>query len=78
MSPRVKKLIGLVVLPAGLLLYVGAAVTLAERIPDQQFLKLIYFMVAGLAWAAPTIPFIRWMEREPPRSKPSAAKQDQT
>ncbi|HNS86709.1 MAG TPA: DUF2842 domain-containing protein [Parvularculaceae bacterium] len=65
MTPRRKKLIGLVLLPPGLILYFGAVVTAAERLPDVQIVKLLYFIVTGLAWAAPTIPFIRWMEREP-------------
>ncbi|MCB2098676.1 MAG: DUF2842 domain-containing protein [Parvularculaceae bacterium] len=67
MTPRTKKLIGLAVLPPALLLYFGAVVTLAERLPDRHTVKLVYFIVTGLAWAAPTIPFIRWMERNPRR-----------
>ncbi|MGD9800739.1 MAG: DUF2842 domain-containing protein [Parvularculaceae bacterium] len=67
MKPRTKKLIGLAVLPPALLLYFGAVVTLAERLPDRHTVKLVYFIVTGLAWAAPTIPFIRWMERNPRR-----------
>lgn len=65
MTPRTKKLIGLAVLPPALVVYFGVIVTLADRLPDVAALKLIYFIITGLAWAAPTIPFIRWMEREP-------------
>ncbi len=65
MSPRVKKLVGLIVLLPGLLLYFGAVVTLAERVPSFWLAKLIYFVVTGLVWAVPVIPFIRWMEKEP-------------
>ncbi|MCB2112714.1 MAG: DUF2842 domain-containing protein [Parvularculaceae bacterium] len=60
-----KKLIGLAVLAPALIVYFGVVVTLADHLPDNAALKLVYFIVTGLAWAAPTIPFIRWMEREP-------------
>lgn len=72
MNPRLKKLIGLFILLPGLLLYIGAVVTLAERIPEFWLAKLAYFMATGVAWAAPTIPFIRWMNKETPPSKGKA------
>lgn len=65
MSPRIKKLAGLFVLLPGLVLYVGGAVTLADHVPKFWLAQMIYFIVAGIAWAIPTIPFIRWMEKEP-------------
>lgn len=65
MPPRMKKLIGLFVLPAGLVLYAGAAVTLADQMPKFWLAQLCYFVVAGVGWALPAIPFIRWMEKEP-------------
>ncbi len=72
MTPRLKKLIGLFILAPALLLYFGAVVTLAERLPQFWLVKLVYFIITGLAWAAPTIPFIRWMEKEPGDKKKSA------
>lgn len=65
MPPRFKKLIGVVVLLPGLVLYAGAAVTLAEGVPKFWLAQLVYFIVAGIAWAFPVIPFIRWMEKDP-------------
>jgi hypothetical protein len=65
LSPHAKKLIGLVVLLPALLLYFGAVVTLAERLPSFWLAQLVFFLVSGLAWALPVIPFMRWMEREP-------------
>ncbi len=64
MKPRVKKLIGLIVLLPGLLIYFGAVVTLADRLPDFWLARLIYFMVTGLAWALPVIPLLSWMSKD--------------
>lgn len=72
MSPHAKKLIGLVVLLPALLLYFGAIVTLAERLPSFWLAKLAFFLVSGLVWALPAIPFMRWMEREPGDKKKGA------
>ena len=72
MKPRLKKLVGLLVLPPALLLYFGAVVTFSDRLPSFWLVKLAYFVVTGLAWAAPVIPFIRWMEKGPSENKKSA------
>lgn len=69
MTPRVKKLIGLFVLLPALLLYFGAVVTLAERLPSFWLARLAFFLAAGLVWALPVIPLIRWMEKEPGEKK---------
>lgn len=65
MKPRLKKLLGLIVLLPALLLYFGAVVTLSDRLPAFWLVKLVYFVITGLAWAVPVIPFIRWMEKNP-------------
>lgn len=65
MNARTKKLIGLFVLVPALVLYIGVVVTVAERLPASSLFKLVYFVITGLAWALPAIPFIRWMEKEP-------------
>lgn len=72
MSPRAKKFIGLIILLPALVVYFGAVVTLAERVPAFWLVKLVYFMIAGLAWAAPVIPLMKWMNREPKEKHKSA------
>lgn len=67
MSPRLKKLVGLAALPPGLLLYVGAVVTLAEKVPEFWLAQLAYFSVTGVAWALPVIPLMKWMEKDSSR-----------
>lgn len=65
MNPRIKKLIGTLILLAGLAVYIGAVARIAEAIPKHWLAELLYFMVAGVAWAAPAMPLIGWMNREP-------------
>jgi hypothetical protein len=64
MSPRLKKLVGLSILLAGLFLYIGAAVTLAERLPKFWLAELVYYVAAGVLWALPAMPLIKWMNSE--------------
>ena len=63
MSPRLKKLFGLFLLLPALLVYFGAVVAMADKLPSHWLVRLIYFLVAGLLWSLPMIPFMRWMER---------------
>ncbi|MFZ5617025.1 MAG: DUF2842 domain-containing protein [Pseudomonadota bacterium] len=72
MTPRIKKLIGLFILLPGLLLYVGAVVTLADFAPAFWLAKLVFFIASGLAWALPVIPLMTWMNREPRRKNERA------
>jgi hypothetical protein len=64
MTPRLKKFVGLFILLPGLLLYFGGVVSLAERLPEFWVIKLVYFIVTGLAWALPVIPLMKWMNAE--------------
>lgn len=64
MSPRVKKFIGLLILLPGLLVYFGGVVALADRLPEFWVIKLVYFIVTGLAWALPVIPLMKWMNAD--------------
>lgn len=65
MQPRIKKLIGLPLILALLVSWTAIAVTIADAIPDFWLAKLIYFVIAGIGWAAPTIPLLKWMNASP-------------
>lgn len=65
MSPRLKKLLALLVLLPGMLLYIGIVVTLADRLPKFWLAQLLYFIIAGIAWALPVMPLMTWMEKDP-------------
>ena len=63
MNARTRKLIGSMGVVAFLGVYIFAVATLAERIPPNKAVQLVFFLVAGVAWGAPLIPLIRWMNR---------------
>jgi hypothetical protein len=63
MGPRLRKLIGGLGILVFLGLYVVAAVSLVDLLPDWGWLKGLYFVIVGLAWGLPLIPLLTWMDR---------------
>jgi hypothetical protein len=63
MSPRLRKFIGMLAILAFLVLYVGAAVAIGERIPQHWAALLAYYGVVGTLWGVPLFPLLRWMNR---------------
>ena len=65
MNPRLKKLIGTVVMVVFVAFYAMLIVAIAPRILTgaSKVVELVFYVVAGLAWAFPLMPLIRWMER---------------
>ena len=43
--------------------YVWAATTLADRLPNDMWIKLVYFAVVGVGWGLPILPLMTWMNR---------------
>ena len=52
-----------------LALWVLAAATLAEHLPNNALAQLLFYAVAGIGWAAPVIPVISWSENYKGRKK---------
>lgn len=65
MNPRIKKLTGTAVMLVGLVAYIIGAVSLADFVPRHWLVQFIYFAVAGIGWALPAIPLIKWMNAGP-------------
>lgn len=65
MNMRTRKLVGTLILIVFLALYALVAMAFgAARIVDESNLaRIIYFLVAGLAWVIPAGFLIRWMQR---------------
>ena len=63
MPARVRKLIGGVGIVAFLIVYAVVAAAIAAHLPDNPAVKLAFFLVAGVCWGVPLIPFIGWMNR---------------
>jgi len=43
--------------------YIVAAIHVADRLPNNDAVKMVFFSVAGLAWGLPLLPVIAWMNR---------------
>ena len=67
MPVRLKKLIGVVVLLALVVVYAVFATAYASlHLADASgIVHLLYFLITGLFWIVPAMFVIRWMEREP-------------
>ncbi|MEO1252858.1 MAG: DUF2842 domain-containing protein [Pseudomonadota bacterium] len=65
MSPRLKKLIAMIVLLPSITVYFFAAAALGERVPAITILQVFYYIIAGIAWALPVRYLIMWANAEP-------------
>lgn len=65
MNPRIRKLVGMLLMLVFLFAYVVVAVAVAQHLPKHPAVSLIYFAVVGVAWGVPLFPLLSWMNREP-------------
>jgi hypothetical protein len=67
MTPHTKKLIGAVIMLAWLFVYVLLASGFAVRIlpSANEFVRFLYYLVAGTLWIVPIGLLLPWMYREP-------------
>ena len=65
MPPRLRKLVGTIVLVAFVAIYALVAMTIgAAKLPGTSgWMQLGYFLVAGLVWVIPAGLLIRWMAK---------------
>ena len=63
MKERTRKLSGSIGLLFGLSAYIVACVNLADFVPRQFLLEMLFYALAGVGWAYPTIFLIRWMNK---------------
>ena len=64
LSIGIRKLIGTLVLIAGLITYALCMMWLAVVVlPDHWAVQIIFYPVAGIAWAFPAKPLIAWMQK---------------
>lgn len=66
MRPRIKKLIGAVVLLIFVAVYALGVMALAQPLLRDAgpLASFLFYAVAGLAWIVPVMPLITWMERK--------------
>lgn len=65
MTPRIRKLVGMLAMLLFLAAWVAAAVKVADLLPDHPAVMLAYFAIAGTAWGLPLFPLMKWMNRAP-------------
>lgn len=58
---RLRKLIGSIGILVFLAAYVWVFTSLYDRLPQNRFVHLVYFVVFGLGWGLPLIPLLSWM-----------------
>ena len=63
---RIKKLIGTIIIPIWLIVFIGIVAIVAEiLLPDLNGLMVfLFYLVTGLIWIIPIMPIISWMQRE--------------
>ena len=66
LNNRIKKLIGTMIIPIWLILFIGIIATLAEIIlPNLNgFYVFLFYFIGGLIWIIPVLPIIAWMQKE--------------
>ena len=69
MSPRIRKLVGAVLLLALIIVYsfiVIAVAAVMQVHAANKLAELLFYIVAGLLWTIPAGAIIWWMQRSPP------------
>ena len=63
---RIKKLIGTIIIPIWLIVFIGIVAIVAEiLLPDLNGrMVFLFYLVSGLIWIIPIMPIISWMQRE--------------
>lgn len=66
MNPRLKKLIGTILMILFVIFYALVVMGLAPRIlaGASKTVELAFYLIAGLAWTLPLMPLIKWMEKK--------------
>jgi len=63
---RIKKLIGTIIIPVWLIIFMGLISFLAELIiPNLNGLMVfLFYFISGIIWIVPLLPIITWMQKE--------------
>ncbi len=66
MGARGRRAIGALAIIAFAIVYVAIAATLADHLPQNDWVQLIYFLLVGTLWGVPLFPLLRWAGRPDP------------
>jgi uncharacterized membrane protein YeaQ/YmgE (transglycosylase-associated protein family) len=42
--------------------YIGLALIVADHLPNNRAVQLLFFVIAGMGWGVPLLPLLSWME----------------
>ncbi len=65
MPVKLRKFLGMVAILVIMVVYAFISMMVAVRyvLDTPHWVQLLYFLIAGMAWALPVMPVIRWMQR---------------
>lgn len=68
MPMRVRKFVGMIAILAIMIVYAFLSMIIAvgHLQNSPHIVQALYFLIAGMAWALPVMPVIRWMQRPDP------------
>ncbi len=64
MPVRTRKFVGMFILCVGLIVYtIGAVYVATSFLPDNWFIELLYYVIAGTIWALPARALLVWIHK---------------
>tara|TARA_B100000282_G_scaffold239958_1_gene182702 strand:- start:1064 stop:1273 length:210 start_codon:yes stop_codon:yes gene_type:complete len=63
---RLKKLIGTIIIPIWLIIFIGIVALFAEiLLPNLNgVMVFLFYLISGLIWILPVLPIISWMQKQ--------------
>jgi hypothetical protein len=67
MGLRTRRFVAMLGALAFLVFYVWAVIAIGDVLPDNMWIDLLFYGVAGIAWGVPLIPLLSWAEGGKPK-----------
>ena len=67
MGLRTRRFVAMIGALAFLVFYVWAVIAIGDVLPDNMWIDLLFYGVAGIAWGVPLIPLLTWAEGGKPK-----------
>ena len=67
MGLRTRRFVAMVGALAFLVFYVWAVIAVGDVLPENMWVDLLFYGVAGIAWGVPLIPLLTWAEGGKPK-----------
>jgi len=67
MGLRTRRFVAMLGALGFLVFYVWAVIAIGDVLPDNMWIDLLFYGVAGIAWGVPLIPLLTWAEGGKPK-----------